>query len=437
MSTGLAIPTVPPMIRPVSAVETGPDLRVDLEARVRELEASREQYRQLLETSNAVPWEYDLLTARCTYMGPQAVALLGYAPERWSKPGFLFSVVHPDDRARCRGELERLRVYKPSEIDVEYRFVAADGRHLDLRSRITVVKQKTRVLLRMVSFDVTTRKLLEAQLANAQKLESVGRLAAGVAHEINTPVQYLGDSLSFLSDAGRDLLELLAKYKTALANSGSPAIIKEMMAAEQAIDLDYLAENLPRSIESATDGVKRVATIVRSLSGFANPDALDKAPADVNQALERAVVMASGQSAPVAEVKTELQPLPPLMCHVGELGQAFSNIIVNAVQSVGEVAKGSRTRGLVTIRSRREGEMVVISISDTGTGITESVRPRIFDPFFTTRPVGSGTGQGLAIAHTVVNKHRGTISVDTTVGQGSTFTIRLPLEPEEKVAGVA
>jgi signal transduction histidine kinase len=273
--------------------------------------------------------------------------------------------------------------------------------------------------------EMERRMRVELELRQAQKLESVGRLAAGVAHEINTPVQFVSDSLQFVREGVTDLFDVVDKLeglRVATEDDAPGAAIADDP------DMPYLIENLPKAIERALDGLGRVSTIVRSLKEFAHPDAKEMAAADLNQAIDSTLTMARNEYKYVADLETELGDLPRVRCHIGELNQALLNIVVNAAHAIADTVRGTDRRGRIRVTTRRDGDDVVIAIADTGGGIPEHVRDRIFDPFFTTKEVGRGTGQGLAIARSViVDKHRGRLDFETVLGEGTTFVIRLAI----------
>jgi len=291
-------------------------------------------------------------------------------------------------------------------------------------------------VLRGMMLDVTDQRRLENELAQAQKLESVGRLAAGVAHEINTPVQFVSDSVSFVREAMDDLSEIVDKYRelrNATQNSDNKgaeiaAAAKAAEEAEDDADLDYILENAPVALDRARDGLGRVAAIVRSMKEFAHPDRKEMAQADLNQAIQSTLVIASNEYKYVAEVETALGDVPLVNCYAGEINQVVLNLIVNAAHAIGDVVKDTPGKGRIRVATRVLDDQVEISIADTGKGIPVEVRARIFDPFFTTKEVGKGTGQGLAIARSViVDKHGGTLHFETELGKGTTFYIRLPI----------
>ena len=269
--------------------------------------------------------------------------------------------------------------------------------------------------------DVTDELAREAELARAQKLEAVGQLAAGIAHEINTPAQYVGDNIRFIRDAFEEIQTLLAALST-----GTEPLARTLAK----VDLDFLREEIPRALEQSAYGCQRISSIVKSMKEFAHPSR-DKAPVDLNRTIQSTINLATNEWKYVAEMVTDLDPdLPPVNCQAGEINQVVLNMLVNAAHAVADVVGVSGSgKGCITVSTRVIGNQAEIRISDTGTGIAPEVRARIFDPFFTTKQVGRGTGQGLAIAHNViVSKHGGTIGLESTPGKGSTFIIRIPVD---------
>ena len=287
--------------------------------------------------------------------------------------------------------------------------------------------------LLVIGSDVTNRTALETQLRQAQKLESVGQLAAGIAHEINTPTQYIGDNVQFLKDAFQDLRKLLVNYERLLAAAKGDTLtcetVREIAAMVECSDAEYLVQEIPKAIEQAIEGVTRVSTIVSAMKEFSHPDTKEKVPLDLNHAIESTITVARSEWKYVADMETELDPtLPPISCQPGEFNQVILNLIVNAAHAIADVAgKEGSERGKIKVQTRNCEEWAEIRIQDSGSGIPERVRARIFDPFFTTKEIGRGTGQGLAIARSVVvDKHNGTIDFETEEGKGTTFVIRLP-----------
>ncbi len=286
------------------------------------------------------------------------------------------------------------------------------------------------------------RKNIEVQLRHAQKLESIGQLAAGIAHEINTPTQYIGDNTKFVRDSIAQLLPVLSAPKELLAavreNRVTPELLEATEAALTAADLDYLSAELPKAIEDSLQGVERVAKIVRAMKEFSHPGTTEKTQVDLNHTIESTLTVARNEWKYVAEMVTEFDAtLPPVLCQPGEFNQVILNLVVNAAHAIGDTPKGrDGAKGTITVSTKRDGDWVEVRIRDTGTGIPEAARGKVFDPFFTTKAVGKGTGQGLAIARSViVDKHAGTISFETEMGQGTVFIIRLPLTPKQPAKG--
>jgi signal transduction histidine kinase len=404
--------------------------------RTQELSDSREQYRLLLETTKTIPWEWRPSENRFTYVGPQIRGLLEVRADECTVPQFLPGHLLPEDRERT---LAALSCADENTLDIEVRMRTGSGKWVWLRliggasaDVPTARDRSTGRIVRGVILDVTQSRDMEAQLRQSQKLESVGRLAAGVAHEINTPVQFVSDSVTFVRSAAADLAHLIEKYRAAnqsiLDGAPSLALAQVVADAEEEADLEYLLGNMPRALDRSLEGLGRVATIVRSMKEFAHPDQKDKTSVNLNQAILSTVTIASNEYRYVANLETELEDLPLVECHAGDVNQAVLNIIVNAAHAIGDVVKDTGEKGLIRIRTRNEGDAVLISISDTGGGIPPHVRDYVFDAFFTTKEVGRGTGQGLAIARQVVReKHGGDLTFDTVIGSGTTFHIRLPI----------
>ncbi len=271
------------------------------------------------------------------------------------------------------------------------------------------------------------------QLVQAQKLESIGQLAAGIAHEINTPIQFIGDNLRFLEDAFRDMKPPRAAGKCSHTGDGEGRTAETLLqtaAAEAREDnLEYLVEEIPKAIAQSLEGVGRVANIVRSMKEFSHPGTDELQPVDVNKALECTLTVCRNEWKYVADVVTDLDPRLLLVpCMPGACNQVFLNLIINAAHAIAD-KKGNNAakKGTITLSTRTDGDWIEVRVADTGTGISEEHRTKVFDPFFTTKKVGRGTGQGLAIARSVlVDKHGGSLSFDTEVGRGTTFIVRLP-----------
>ncbi|GAA2512838.1 two-component system sensor histidine kinase NtrB [Winogradskya humida] len=329
--------------------------------------------------------------------------------------GELRSYIHPEEVATVLGpepagaQIRRLRgpgAEEWTEFEVLVEFVTEhDGsRSLILNAR-----------------DISERQRLELELRHAQKLESVGRLAAGIAHEINTPMQFIGDNVRFLDETFTDLVALVADLRGRLGPTDA-----DLTERLRDLDVDFLIEEAPAAIRQTLEGIDRVATIVRAMKAFGHPGAQDKAPADLDEAIRNTLVVAANEIRYVADVETDLAKLPPVWCHVGDINQVVLNLLVNAAHAIDAAARG---RGRIRVRTRRDGDDAVIEVTDTGTGVPPEIAHKLFDPFFTTKGVGRGTGQGLPLVRSlVVDRHQGSIGFTSEPGTGTVFTVRLPIE---------
>jgi two-component system NtrC family sensor kinase len=300
----------------------------------------------------------------------------------------------------------------------------------DITARLEA-ERKRQELQDKLAAETKERERVEAELRLSQKLEAVGRLAAGISHEINTPIQYIGDSVMFLRSAREDGHGVLNAYRQAVTDLEAGAPIEDVKAAiraaEQAGDVEFYRVEVPKAFERTLEGVERVAQIVRAMKEFSHPDAVDHEPADINHALETTLVVARNEYKYVATIETHLEELPPVMCNIGELNQVFLNLLVNSAHAIEETGKDVST-GHIMVTTAVDGEYVKITVRDNGCGIPQRNIDKVFDPFFTTKEVGKGTGQGLAITRSIiVDKHRGSVDIDTIVGAGTQFTLRLPI----------
>jgi len=314
-------------------------------------------------------------------------------------------------------------------------------------------------LKQRVDMAETEKDLLEKQLYQAQKLESIGTLAAGIAHEINTPIQFVSDNTRFLSDAVKDMLKLIDTCQNLLRSvdrDKGPELVQEALTVEKNVDLAFLKEEIPKAIAQSQEGLRSVTRIIRAMRDFSRVDSSEeKILTNINDVIESTITVSRNEWKYIADIKTDLDAsLPPVLCFPGEVKQVLLNLIINASHAIAERSKVSssvigittdaedggskeerhradKEKGVITFSTSRNDRWIEIRIHDTGMGIPKDIRDRIFDPFFTTREVGLGTGQGLAIAHTsVVRKHDGILTFETEVGKGTTFLIQLPLNNE-------
>lgn len=291
--------------------------------------------------------------------------------------------------------------------------------------------------LTIIGADITDRKKMESQLQQSHKMEAIGQLAAGIAHEINTPVQFVGDNTRFFQDSFDDLIQIIKQQQEALAaarsNSLTDEIVEKTDQLIEDIDLEYLEEEIPLAIEHSLKGVERIAKIVQAMKIFAHPGMVAKEPVDINQEIEKTITITRNEWKYVADLKTDFdESLPLVPCFRAEFNQVILNMIVNAAHAIAEKNQDNQSeKGTIQVRTIHEGDHAKICISDTGAGIPENIRHKIFDLFFTTKETGKGTGQGLAISHSViVEKHKGSLTLESQEGKGTTFNISLPLAAE-------
>jgi PAS domain S-box-containing protein len=324
--------------------------------------------------------------------------------------------------------------------------VRKDGSRFWAQTALTATRDEQGQLrgFSKITHDLTERKQAEEQrrqiestLRQAQKLEAIGQLAAGIAHEINTPIQYTDHNLRFLQESFADLKQLLDHHQILLlaAETGKipPELVLEVRRRLDQITDAHLVGEIPLAIDEALQGTERVAHIVRAMKEFSHPGTGNKdkpAPTNLNQAIESTITVARHEWKYVAEMVTKFDPdLPPVPLFAGEFNQVILNLLVNAAHAIGEISgRDDRKKGTITISTHRDNGWVEVRLSDTGRGIPESIQHRIFEPFFTTKGVGKGTGQGLALARSViVDRHHGELRFETGLGKGTCFIIRLPL----------
>ena len=394
-----------------------------------ELKRSREQYRLIAETTRAIPFELDLAQGRFTYIGPQVERLLGIPEAHWRKPGFLDQLLPRERESAARVKLEESA---PGSFETLCSVVTGDDRVVELRWTVSCEIVEGNRFLRGLMIDVTDARRLVREMAQGQKLESVGRVATGVAHEINTSVQFISDSVGFVRHALKDVPRALADYRALAAGvlSGKDVAVQARRASEtdEAADVDYFLKNAPDALDRALEGIGRVGSIVRSMTEFAHPDSRIKTDVDINRAIRMTLNMARNEYKSVAEVVTDFGDISAVRCHAGDINQVVLNLLLNAAHAIGDAVRNSGEKGRITVCTRAIGDFVEISIADTGAGIPEAVRPRIFEPFFTTKEVGRGTGQGLSLSRgIVVERLKGSLHFETETGMGTTFFIRLPV----------
>lgn len=396
-----------------------------------DLQKSEEKFRDLFDNA---PVAYHELDINGCFMRVNRTEekILGYSEAELMARHVAEIIVEPEARAWVTAQLSGT---VPTSA-IERTFICKDGSRVSVLKEDRVIHDNNGTItgVRSILQDITERKILEDKVQRGQKLESIGQLAAGIAHEINTPTQYVGDNVRFLKDGFQDLMTVFEKTEHMVELCKSTGVLTdftpEMERAIADADVHFLMEEIPRAFVQSLDGIERIRKIVQSMKDFAHPGSTDMKFTDLNKAIESTLTVASNEWKYIANVVTNYDAtLPNIPCLAGEFNQVILNMIVNAAHAISDtIAEGSNEKGTINISTSRNGDFAEIRISDSGTGIPEEIRKKIFDPFFTTKEVGKGTGQGLAISHTViVEKHKGTISVESEAGKGTTFVICLPV----------
>lgn len=319
---------------------------------------------------------------------------------------------------------------RPFEVK-DVRFARPDGREGFLSVTISPIADSgpdaaARTLV--VASDITERREFEAQALLTQKLEAIGQLAAGIAHEINTPAQYIRDNLSFLQDVVAAFLAYARQVQEIGANGLPEESSRKLALAAEDLDLDFVRENGPKALGEAAQGIARITEIVSAMKEFSGPVTGERESIDLNRALASSITVSQSEWRQACDIDTDFDPeLPSVAGYAVEMNQVFLNLIVNAAHAIEDTVGRAGGRGRISISTRRDGGTAEVRIRDTGGGIPEKIRDRIYDPFFTTKAVGRGTGQGLSTARSiVVDRHGGELSFETAMGEGTTFLIRLP-----------
>ena len=363
------------------------------------------------------------------YNNPTYERLLGYTQEEL-KHTVSFEQIHPDDRPRVTQAAEQALKTGVGQI-VEYRMQRKDGTYVTLESHGSFIRDSRGEIEASV---ISARDIGDRRMAmQNEKLSAIGQLAAGIAHEINTPVQYVSDNIAFLSDIWKQLDAAMAFCLTP-AHASIPSDSRPSAAVTSAgppEEWDWLRQEVPKAIAQSLEGIRRMSKILAAMRRFSHTGGGEREQVDLNEALDATLTIVQNQIKHIADVQTDYQPnLPRVECYPDEMNQAFLNLIVNATHAIREAStKEAAERGKLTIRTRQIDNDVQIEIQDNGTGIPVPVRARVFEPFFTTKQVGEGTGQGLTICHDIiVQKHHGKIWFDTELDKGTKFSVRIPIQ---------
>ncbi len=407
------------------------------------LEKQEEFYRLITENTSDLVGLFDP-TGQNVYSSPSYAKLLGFGSWELEGQG-IYDCIHHDDRERVRN-IVLSTIESGKEVVLQYRMMNKSGAILHFEATTGGIRNEQGHFERLifVSRDITTqvqqreeRKLLQLHNLHAQKMESIGQLAAGVAHEMNTPIQYFGDNLRFIRDSFSDLIFVLKAYHAHLQqidwDRQDSEKLQELRRTWEEVDAEFLFEEIPKSIDQSLQGVTNLSHIVGAMKEFSHPGSDNKIPINFNTAIENTLTIARSEWKYIADIALELDPaLPPVHCLPDEIRQVLLNLVINACHAIEEKGLSPGEKGRIQIKTRlvKQDDLphVELSISDSGTGIPEDVRARIFEPFFTTKAVGKGTGQGLAIVHNVViDKHSGRLHVESELNEGTTFIIVIPL----------
>ncbi len=415
-------------------------LRRQRDAALREAAASEERWHLAVDAVGDGVWDWNPLT-KDAFFSHRMAEIVGRTPESLPRtvPEWM-EIIHPDDRDGVAAAFDAFMRGEP-RFSYEYRSLHGDGGYVWVLDRAVAAERDEQGRpLRVIGLraDVSDRRRLQDELARqavdleharlrermeeANRLESLGTLAGGIAHEINTPAQYVGDNLTFLESCVPDLL----KVADAAERHCPPECCPELTTALAAANLDFLRQEVPDAIAQGLEGVRRIAKIVQAVKEFCYPSSREPQPCDLGHLIESAATVTRNAWKYCSELTLDLEPdLPPVLAIEGEINQMLVNLIVNAAQAIAE--KKAPTPGTITIRTRRVGDAVSFAVADDGIGIPADRHKRIFELFYTTKPPGQGTGQGLAITAAIVRRHGGGITVDSEPGQGACFTVTLPV----------
>jgi PAS domain S-box-containing protein len=380
---------------------------------------------------------------KMTFVSDNASRVLDYKPEEMvADPNFWFDHIHPDDIPTIFSSLAL--VFSEGQRAYEYRFRAQDGRYLWMHDTLRLIRDADGNPLEVVGSltDITDRKMMEdtlqkkgeeqrllidqlqetqAQLLQSEKMASVGQLAAGIAHEINNPVGFVNSNMGALRNYVDTLVNVIDGYDKVLGTLPVNAAIAASIAQlKKQADLEFLKEDVIQLVKESMDGLTRVKDIVQSLKDFSHVGETDWQFADLHHGIDSTLTIANNEFKYKAVVVREFGTLPLVKCLASQLNQVFMNLIVNASHAIKE-------SGIISIRTGCEGDWVWIEVGDNGAGIPAENLTRIFEPFFTTKPIGKGTGLGLSLSYNIIAKHGGSIEVESEIGRGTRFTIRLPV----------
>lgn len=422
--------------------ETRVDIEKQVQDRTKELQASEERKSAILANAMDAIITIDR-KGIITEFNPAAEQMFQYSSEEALEKDFIQLLIPQDGNEKNGAELQEiLNIGRGQVINKRLELLAQRKGEIPFPIELSITPAFIHQEMMFTAYvrDLGERKRLEAELSHSQKIQTVGQLATGMAHEINTPNQYIGDNLRFLQESFEGISEAVQGMRTAgkLSESGElrdETLVESVERHYQAADLDFVIEEVPRAIEHALEGVDRVAKIVSAMKTFSHPGQVTQTTVNLNKVIESTVEVARNEWKYVATIDLQLdQALPSFQGYPGELGQVFLNMIINSIHAIQEKF-GKELAGRMVIKTEVQGDHVVVSIADNGAGIPQSARQHIFEAFFTTKEVGIGSGQGLAISRSVIqDRHRGKISFVSIEGKGTTFVIKLPFQSKQQEA---
>ncbi len=417
-------------------------IRNELEQSNRQLRSSEASYRLIAENTSDVIWSMNPHTGWFNYISPSVYKMRGYTAEE--------ALLMPVDEALTADSrilVHQVIADKLAEIafgdhsnlfrQVELEQPCKDGSTIWVEVSATFVLDADGLLAEIVgvSRDITARRQaevslreLQTQLLHNEKLASIGQLAAGIAHEINNPMGFINSNLSTLGKYVDKFERYLATVEQLLLQAGNDDLLLQAATLRKELKLDYVRRDIRALLQESGEGTERVLKIVQDLKTFSRSDSTVLEQADINQCLDSTITIIWNQIKYVADLVRNYSELPRVLCNAQQLNQVFLNLLVNASHAI--QAKGEQYQGTVTVSTRADHEYVYIAVSDTGCGMTEELQRKIFDPFFTTKEVGKGTGLGLSISYEIIKKHGGELTVASVPGEGSTFTVRLPIKDQ-------
>ncbi len=417
-------------------------IRNELRQSNQRLSASESRYRLIAENTSDVIWSMNPHTGRFNYVSPSVYKILGFTAEELMS-GLVDDFLVPESRLLARQVISETLAdiafgnYSNLFRQLELQQPCRDGGTVWVEVSATFVLDSGGLLSEIVgvSRDITARRQgeaelrdIQAQLQQNEKMASIGQLAAGIAHEINNPMGFINSNLATLCKYIEKFERYLATIEELLEQAGSEDACRRAEEMRKALKLGYVRRDVRALLDESAEGAQRVTRIVQDLKTFSHGDTSVMEEADINRCLDSTINIIWNQIKYVAELVRDYSELPRVLCNSQQLNQVFLNLLVNASHAI--QAKGE-SQGTVKVSTWSDHENIHIAVSDTGCGMSDDLKPRIFDPFFTTKEVGKGTGLGLSISHEIIKKHGGDLRVETVVGEGSTFTITLPINGEK------